>query len=205
MRIRLLGPTELRATDGRTIPVPGAKRRGVLALLALEFGRRVRVERFYDLLWDETPPARAKAVVQGHVAALRKHVNGTALTLETQSSGYLLTGDPESVDAHRFRTLTARAGGEPDAGTAAGLFGEALRLWEGDALADLPGTELRDELADRLERAHQQAVHDWAERLLRIGRGGTALPVLEQRLHTEWLQEPTAALLVRCQIGRAHV
>ncbi|MFG2914370.1 BTAD domain-containing putative transcriptional regulator [Kitasatospora sp. NPDC048298] len=204
MRIRLLGPTELRAADGRTIPVSGAKRRGVLALLALEFGRVVRVERFYDLLWDETPPAQAKAVVQGHVAALRKHVNGTSLTLETQASGYLLNGDPEAVDVHRFRALTARAGEEPDGATAAALFGEALRLWEGDALADLPDTELRRDLADRLDRAHEQAVHDWAERLLRIGQGSAALPVLEQLLHTEWLQEPTAALLVRClhQAGR---
>lgn len=60
MRIRLLGPTELRAADGRSIPVPGAKRRGVLALLALEFGRCVRVDRFYDLLWDEAPPPRPR-------------------------------------------------------------------------------------------------------------------------------------------------
>ncbi|MFD8785903.1 BTAD domain-containing putative transcriptional regulator [Kitasatospora sp. NPDC059599] len=204
MRIRLLGPTELRAADDRTIPVQGAKRRGVLALLALEFGRCVRIERFYDLLWDETPPAQAKAVLQGHVAALRKHLNGTSLTLETQSPGYLLDGDAASVDVHRFRALAARAGEEPDDATAADLFGEALRLWEGDALADLPDTERRHELAGRLERAHEQAVHDWAERLLRTGRGSTALPVLERLLHTEWLQEPTAALLVRClhQAGR---
>ncbi|MFE4517533.1 BTAD domain-containing putative transcriptional regulator [Kitasatospora sp. NPDC056783] len=204
MRIRLLGPTELRAADGRGIPVPGAKRRGVLALLALEFGRCVRVERFYRLLWDEAPPAQAKAVVQGHVAALRKHLTGTALTVETKSTGYLLAGDPEAVDVHRFRALSAHAGEEPDDGAAAGRYGEALRLWEGDALADLPDTELRRDLAGRLEHAHEQAVHDWTERLLRIGQGATALPVLEQRLHTEWLQEPTAALLVRClhQAGR---
>ncbi|MFJ2189708.1 BTAD domain-containing putative transcriptional regulator [Kitasatospora sp. NPDC087861] len=204
MRIRLLGPTELRAADGRSIPVPGAKRRGVLALLALEFGRCVRVDRFYDLLWDEAPPAQAKAVLQGHVAALRKHLNGTALTLATHSSGYLLNGDAESVDVHRFGALTARAGEEPDSEAAAALFGEALRLWEGAPLADLPDTEQRRDLADRLDRAHEQAVHDWTERLLHIGQGGTALPVLERRLHTEWLQEPTAALLVRClhQAGR---
>ncbi|MFG2845886.1 BTAD domain-containing putative transcriptional regulator [Kitasatospora sp. NPDC048296] len=204
MRIRLLGPTELRAADGRTVPVAGAKRRGVLALLALEFGRCVRIERFYDLLWDEAPPAQAKAVLQGHVAALRKHLHGTALTLETQPSGYLLNGEADAVDVHRFRALTARAGEEPDPGTAAALFGEALRLWEGDALADLPDTEQRHDLADRLDRARAQAVHDWTERLLRIGQGGTALTVLEQHLHTEWLQEPTAALLVRClhQAGR---
>ncbi|MFE2408550.1 BTAD domain-containing putative transcriptional regulator [Kitasatospora sp. NPDC059408] len=204
MRIRLLGPTELRAADGRTVPVAGAKRRAVLALLALELGRCVRIERFYGLLWDDEPPIQAKAALQGHIAALRKHLHGTPLTLHTQAPGYLLDGDRECVDIHRFTTLTTRAADEPDDEAAAALLGQALALWDGPALADLPATEQRHGLANQLDRAREQALHDWTERLLRTGRGAAALPSLERHLHTDWLQEPTVALLVRClhQAGR---
>ncbi|MFJ8475131.1 BTAD domain-containing putative transcriptional regulator [Kitasatospora sp. NPDC094011] len=204
MRIRLLGPTELRASDGRTLPITGAKRRAVLALLGLEFGRCVRIERFYDLMWAEEPPVQARAALQGHIAALRKLLHGTGLTLHTQAPGYLLDGDREAVDLHRLTTLTTRASAEPDDTVAAALLGEALDLWEGPALADLPDTEQRRTLANRLDGIREQAVHDRAERLLRTGRGAAALPSLEQHLHTGWLQEPTVALLVRClhQAGR---
>ncbi|MEV7598044.1 AfsR/SARP family transcriptional regulator [Kitasatospora sp. NPDC089797] len=204
MRIRLLGPTELKASDGRTVPITGAKRRAVLALLALELGRCVRIERFYDLMWADEPPVQAKAALQGHIAALRKLLPGTGLTLHTQAPGYLLDGDREAVDLHRLTALTTRAAAEPDDTTAAALLGEALDLWEGPALADLPDTEQRRTLANRLDSSREQALHDRAERLLRTGRGAAALPALEQHLHTGWLQEPTVALLVRClhQAGR---
>ncbi|MGW3043759.1 BTAD domain-containing putative transcriptional regulator [Kitasatospora sp. NPDC001159] len=204
MRIRLLGPTELKASDGRTVPITGAKRRAVLALLALEFGRCVRIERFYDLMWAEEPPVQAKAALQGHIAALRKLLHCTPLTLHTQAPGYLLDGDRESVDLHRLSSLTTRAAAEPDDTLAAALLGEALDLWDGPALADLPDTEQRRSLANRLDGVREQALHDRAERLLRTGRGAAALPALEQHLHTDWLQEPTVALLVRClhQAGR---
>ncbi|MFD7455104.1 BTAD domain-containing putative transcriptional regulator [Kitasatospora sp. NPDC059827] len=204
MRIRLLGPTELTAADGRTTPITGAKRRAVLALLGLEFGRCVRIERFYDLMWAEEPPVQARAALQGHIAALRKLLHGTGLTLRTQAPGYLLDGDRESVDLHRFTALTTRAASEPDDAAAAALLGEALDLWEGPALADLPDTEQRRGHANRLDGVREQALHDRAERLLRCGRGAVAVPALEQHLHTDWLQEPTVALLVRClhQAGR---
>jgi DNA-binding SARP family transcriptional activator len=199
----LLGPVELRRQDGTRVEVAGPKRRAVLALLCLEFGRSVPLERFFALLWGEDPPAQAKAALQGHVAALRKSLDGSPFTLRTRAPGYELTGDPGAVDALRFDALAARAAGLDDAAASA-VLEEALSLWAGAALADLPDTELRGALADRLDEARTRVMRDWAERLLRLGAGQVAIPALEQSVRADGLREPMIALLVRClhQAGR---
>ncbi|MEV4615663.1 AfsR/SARP family transcriptional regulator [Kitasatospora sp. NPDC049258] len=204
MRVRLLGPAEIHAEDGGPVVVPGAKRRAVLALLALELGRCVPVERFFELLWGARPPAQARAALQGHVAALRKVLAGSPFSLLTQAPGYLLLGEPTRVDVHAFRALTARAGTTADDAAAAELLGAALDRWHGAPLSDLPETELRHAFAQELERDRRTALEAWAERLLRTGRGGAAVPALELEVRADWLHEPAAALLVRClhQAGR---
>jgi DNA-binding SARP family transcriptional activator len=203
MRIRLLGPVEFRREDGTPVAVAGPKRRAVLALLALEFGRSVPPERFFELLWGEHPPAQARAALQGHVAALRKSLLGSSFVLFTRAHGYELTGDPDAVDALRFEALAARATELDDAASSA-VFEEALGLWAGAALDDLPDTDLRGALADRLDDARSRVICEWAERRLRLGTGHAAIPALEQSVRADGLREPIVALLIRClhQAGR---
>ncbi|GHH77255.1 hypothetical protein GCM10018781_50380 [Kitasatospora indigofera] len=208
--IRLLGPVELRTASGGFAALPGAQRRAVLAVLALRLGRVVPVERFFELLWGEEPPARARAALQGHVAALRKILVGTPFDLGTRAPGYLLTGPAEQVDALRFEALAARAGEHAErAGPGAdaeaiGLLERALGLWTGAALADLPDTELRRALAGRLEEARTKGLIGWARLRLRQGSGAAAVPALELRVRADRLREDVVALLVRClhQAGR---
>jgi len=47
LRVDLLGPLVLRV-DGRAVDVPGARRRALLALLALEGDRGMSAERLID-------------------------------------------------------------------------------------------------------------------------------------------------------------
>ncbi|MFI8083835.1 BTAD domain-containing putative transcriptional regulator [Kitasatospora sp. NPDC086009] len=208
MFIRLLGPVELRAADGRAVEPAGPKRCAVLALLALELGRTVPVERLFELLWGEAPPARARAAVQGHIAALRKQIADSPFTLLTRAPGYRLDGPAELVDALLFERLTALAAGECAPGgdeAAVKLLREALDLWHGGtALANLPETGLRHAVADRLDRRRTRALECWAERLLRLGRGADAVTDLDRAAEADGLHEPLAALLVRClhQAGR---
>jgi hypothetical protein len=150
MRIRLLGPVELRREDGARVEVSGPKRRAVLALLSLELGRCVPLERLFELLWGDDPPAQARAALQGHVAALRKALDGSSFVLLTRTPGYELSGTPDDVDALRFDALAAEAATQDDA-AASVLLERALGLWSGAALADLPDTELRTVLSDRLD------------------------------------------------------
>ncbi|WP_199881160.1 BTAD domain-containing putative transcriptional regulator [Streptomyces sp. CB03911] len=206
MGIRLLGPIELRTTAGVPATVAGPKQRSVLALLAVEFDRVVPLGRFFDLLWGDEPPARARAALQGHVAALRKALDGTAFELRTRAPGYLLTGDAEQIDLCRFEALAARAeAAQGDDRAAAPLLKQALDLWYGLPLADLADTPLRRDLAERLGEARARVLAAWAERQLRLGLGAAAVPELESYVRTDGLREPAVALLMRCllQDGRA--
>ncbi|MEV7027597.1 BTAD domain-containing putative transcriptional regulator, partial [Kitasatospora sp. NPDC093558] len=217
MGIRLLGPVELGTGGGGFAALQGAQRRAVLALLALHLGRVVGVDDFCELLWDDWPPASARAALQGHVAALRKLLAAGPFVLHTRAPGYLLTGPAELVDALRFDDLATRATAlaeaadrvAGEAGTAAlavatAHLERALRLWRGPALADLPDTALRGTIARRLEQAQTAALVSWAALRLRQGTGAAAVPALEQNVRTNGLREEVAALLVRClhQAGR---
>ncbi|MFI9328613.1 BTAD domain-containing putative transcriptional regulator [Kitasatospora sp. NPDC052868] len=208
--IQLLGPVELRTASDGFVALPGPQRRAVLALLALRLGRVVAVERFFELLWGEEPPARARAALQGHIAALRKVLADTPFDLCTRAPGYLLTGPAEQVDALCFETLAVRAGDGAERPGRAGdaeairLLEQALGLWTGAALVDLPDTELRRALAGRLEENRTKALIGWARLRLRQGSGAAAVPALEQRVRADGLREEVVALLIRClhQAGR---
>ncbi|WP_316525764.1 AfsR/SARP family transcriptional regulator [Kitasatospora brasiliensis] len=208
MRIRLLGPVELRVGADGFASVAGAQRRAVLALLALRLGHLVTVDQLCELLWDEQPPASARAAVQGHVAALRKVLADTPFELCTRDSGYLLAGPADAVDALRFEELTAAAEERAASGArtaAVALLEEALRLWRGEALADLPDTPLRAAAVDRLERSRTAALLRWAGLRLGQGAGASAVPLLEQGVRADGLREELVALLMRClhQAGRS--
>lgn len=204
MVIRLLGPVELRTADGETAELAGAQRRAVLALLALRSERVVPIERFFELLWGDEPPARARAALQGHVAALRKVLTGSPFELRTRAPGYLLTGATELIDVRRFEALAATAVEESDDAAAVALLEQALGLWSGAALADLPDTELRRALVDQLDAARTTVLTAWAERRLRLGSAAVAVPALEQSVRANGLREPVVALLMRAlqQAGR---
>ncbi|MFB8235857.1 BTAD domain-containing putative transcriptional regulator [Kitasatospora purpeofusca] len=209
MFVRLLGPVELRTADGRSVEPAAAKRRATLALLALELGRTVPVGRFFELLWGDAPPARARAALQGHIAALRKLIAGSGLVLSTRPPGYRLDGPADAVDSLLFERLVADAAARsaPDGDeAAAGLLRRALSLWQGPtALADLPETDLRDALADRLRKERTLALEAWADRLLRLGLGADAVPELDRAAEADPWNEALAARLVLClqQSGRS--
>jgi DNA-binding SARP family transcriptional activator len=137
---RILGPLE--AFDGdRRVSLPGGRGRALLALLVLNAGRVVSIDRLIDDLWSESVPATALTALQGLVSDLRKRLEparrrGEApAVLCTAPSGYVLAIEPTWVDANRFRRLVmaARAG---DAAKRAAQLRQALDLWRGPALAD---------------------------------------------------------------------
>ena len=56
--VDVLGPLVLRVHGG-DVPVPGSRRRALLALLALEGDRGVGTDRLVDSLWPDDPPENA--------------------------------------------------------------------------------------------------------------------------------------------------
>ena len=60
LELRVLGPLEARV-DGSAVRLGGRKQRTVLALLAVEIGKRVSVDALIDGVWGEEPtPGRAR-------------------------------------------------------------------------------------------------------------------------------------------------
>jgi DNA-binding SARP family transcriptional activator len=61
--VRLLGP--VAATSGDVdLALGGLKQRGLFALLALNAGRVVPLDRLVDELWSDEPPSRATLSLQ---------------------------------------------------------------------------------------------------------------------------------------------
>ena len=106
MEFRILGPLEARG-DGRVLEISGAKRRALLAVLALQANRPVSVERLAVALWGEDAPPGAVKAVQVAVSRLRRALGDDGV-LETTPAGYRLVVGPDELDLERFeRSLAA--------------------------------------------------------------------------------------------------
>ncbi|MEU4448218.1 BTAD domain-containing putative transcriptional regulator [Actinosynnema sp. NPDC050801] len=194
MRVNLLGPVELVSPGGEAVRLGAAKRRTVLAALALELNRVVSGDRLLELVWDGSPPPQAKAALQGHIAQLRK-VLDHGVALVTRAPGYVLTGERAAVDVFRFEDLlvTAREASDEDA---VRLLGEALALWRGPVLADVPGDQLREAVSARLEELRLVAVQELATRLSRLDRAAEAVSGLRDAVEANPLREALVSRLV---------
>ena len=169
LHVGVLGPFEVRI--GGTVAGPaGAKRRGLLAVLALDANSVVPVSRLIDQLWGEEPPASAVNIVQTYVSAWRKALGSDPLV--TVGTGYRLELGAAQSDLLSYRELVSQARvaeAEARHAEAARLLRDALRLWRGPALVDLSGEAFHDRLAGRLEIERLAATESWARAVLLSG------------------------------------
>jgi tetratricopeptide (TPR) repeat protein/DNA-binding SARP family transcriptional activator len=128
---------ELRSRTG-TVYIGPPRQRAVLAALAVDAGRPVPVSTLVERVWGDERPDRPEHAVRVYVSRLRSILAAGSVKLVTRTNGYLLDLDPSRVDMLRFRQLVdaARRPGSP---TRLQQLREALRLWRGEPLADLPG------------------------------------------------------------------
>ena len=168
LELRLLGPLEaLRGTDA--VALGGQKPRALLAVLALEVGRVVSVDRIVESLWSERAPETAPHAVQVYVSQLRKALGPV---IATRAPGYVLELDSDRVDAHRFVRLAdegraALHDGNPEAAEAA--LREALGLWRGPALADFLYEPFAQTEIARLEELRTVALEERVDADLALG------------------------------------
>ena len=191
MEFRILGPLEVR--DGeRLLPLGGARRRAVLALLLLDANRVVSVEQIVDGVWGDAPPSSALASLQNHLGRLRRELGER---LVTRAPGYLLRVADTELDLDRFLRLVEEAqGAEPV--VAAGLLAEGLALWRGPPLADLAGEPVA-RAAAHLEELRLAALEERLEADLALGRHTALVPELEELVGLEPFRErPRRQLIV---------
>src|SRR4051794_26948904 len=138
MEFRILGPLEVRAGDGRAVPLHGARQRALLASLLVHANEVVPASRLIDELWSEDPPPTARKMIQMVVSQLRREL-GPGGVLVTRPPGYLLRVEPDELDAVRFERLVGEgrlALAHGDAPGAAETLAGALGLWRGPALPE---------------------------------------------------------------------
>jgi hypothetical protein len=168
--------------------------RVLLARLALDPGRPVSVDALSEALWGADPPADQANALQSLVSRLRRRLPGDVLV--SGPGTYRLDLPAEAVDAIRFERRVrdgqaALKNGDP-AG-ASRCLREALALWRGPALAELPGTAH----ASWLEELRLTAHEDCAEAELVLGRAADLVPELRRLAAGQPMRERLTGLLVR--------
>ncbi|MFJ9919026.1 AfsR/SARP family transcriptional regulator [Streptomyces rubiginosohelvolus] len=195
MHYCVLGTTRALRDDGTAVTLGGARLRALLTVLALRPGRTVPAGVLVDEVWDGDPPADAAGALQALIGRLRRALGHGAV--ESEAGGYRLAAPPDAVDLHRFERLAgegSRALENGDAADALAVLGEALALWSGPALADLPD---RTAAASRWEARRLDARRAALGALLALGRPGEALPELAVLCDAHPLDEPLQVLRIR--------
>jgi DNA-binding SARP family transcriptional activator/tetratricopeptide (TPR) repeat protein len=198
---RVLGPVEVWAGT-RRIDAGPPRQRGILAALAVDAGRPVAMETVVDRVWGSAASARTRHTLHVYVGRIRRMLDEVAgARLLLRSGGYLLDTDPDTVDALRFRRLllAARDAGLADEARAATLR-EALDLWRGSPLADVPG-DWADRVREGWERRRVDAVVAWAQAELRLGRADHVLATVGELVTEHPLVEPLVAVQMRALVA----
>ncbi|MEU6445679.1 BTAD domain-containing putative transcriptional regulator [Streptomyces sp. NPDC046979] len=195
VRYRILGTTQVLRPDGTAVPLGGARLRALLTVLALRSGRAVPVGLLVEEVWDGDPPADAPGALQALVGRLRRALGADAVA--SADGGYRLTAAPDDVDLHRFDRLVGEGGralADGDPAKAAVVLDDALALWCGPALADLPD---RTAEAARWETRHLDALRARHTAALDLGAAERSLPELTALCDGHPLDESLQALRLR--------
>jgi len=179
--VRLLGPVQaVRA--GKQLALGGPMQRAILAMLLVEAGRVVPAGRMIEQLWRGRPPGGASITLRAYVSRLRRVLEPEAL-LSAQADGYILSLAPQQLDSAEFERLAGAGQAAASAGMAAmaaDRFGQALRLWRGEAFAGVAEADMLMLAARRLEELRLTALEGRVDAELALNRHGELVGELEQ-------------------------
>jgi DNA-binding SARP family transcriptional activator/Tfp pilus assembly protein PilF len=177
VQVRLLGPVDV-VVDGTAKPVPGLRRRAVLAALALRPGEVVSTDLLIDVVWGDGAPAAAATTLQSHVSRLRRLLGGPTAIL-ARPPGYVLNIGAQATDVQAAEGLIGRGMRSRDPEDRETSLRAAVALWRGRPLADLTGLAPFDDHAQRLEHLLLQARHALIDTRLMLGQHAELIPELE--------------------------
>jgi SARP family transcriptional regulator, regulator of embCAB operon len=181
MQVSVLGPLRFQAC-GKSVTPSAPKPRKVLALLLLNANQVVPVESLFAELWDDGPPPSAHTTLQTYILQLRRLISGASgesshksarQILGTEAGGYVFRIEPRQLDLHVYNELAAE-GRRALSGrcwqTADRSLSEALALWRGPALVDVPaGRVLRPQILG-LDESHLTTMEQHIDAKLHLGR-----------------------------------
>jgi DNA-binding SARP family transcriptional activator/tetratricopeptide (TPR) repeat protein len=182
MEFFLIGPV-IATCDGRRIELGRRRERFLLALLLLDAGKPLPVDRLIELLWDGAAPRDPRSTLQVHVSRLRQLLAAadggrSGITIVSSAAGYTIHADPDSVDVHQFTEQIAQARLIAEAAERAEVLRGALALWRGDPLSDVAPLSVRTRLCAHLAELRLTALESRVETDLELGRHELLIPEL---------------------------
>lgn len=203
LHVRVLGPFAV-LLDGRSIGPAGVKRRGLLAMLALDANRTVPIAELIDGLWGEAVPPSAVNLVQSYVSAWRKALRADQAEdgggrLTTTGNGYRLTLGVEEFDlaqVEQARGDARECATRSDHAGAARILANALASYVGPPLADLAGLPFQELAAARLEELRLELLDRWARAELEAGSPAEVVSVLRTECRRYPLRERLTEMLM---------
>ncbi|MEV4047990.1 BTAD domain-containing putative transcriptional regulator [Streptomyces sp. NPDC049744] len=202
-RFTLLGPVRAwRGSDELDLGSP--QQRVVLAALLLQRGRPVTTAALVDAVWGDDPPATAVAVLRTYVSRLRKVLEAEQRAAEppqvivSVADGYRAHVSDALLDLGVFEQQVStaknlRAAGDMPA--AAEVLHAALDLWEGAALAGLPGP-LAETERSRLAEIRLAALENRLDIDLQLGQHSEVIPELTALIDEYPFREELCRLLM---------
>ena len=193
-----MGPLRVTEGDDEIVIRKGISRRLLLALL-LQSRDVVSSSALMELLWGEDLPQNPANALQIQISYLRRTLAagsiGGAQPIQTRAGGYAIDVAPEQLDLHRFEQLVAALPAGIVASDPSEITGmldgadEALRLWRGEALADVAGEPFVAGTITRLEEMRWRCVETRLDLLLLLGRHREVTEAASDLLVAEPLRE----------------
>jgi DNA-binding SARP family transcriptional activator/Tfp pilus assembly protein PilF len=200
MRFRILGPLEVWSPTEGWAAIGASKWRSLLACLLVRPGELISTESLILELWGDSPPAKANNLVSIYVHRLRRLIgDADGRVLVYRAPGYLLRIGAGDLDLDEFESLVAEGTNAlaADPVRAASLLDEALRLWRGPLLADVPQTTLIDTEAERTHEMRLAATELRIEAALACGRAAQVIAELRRLVAENPIREGLWLLLMR--------
>jgi DNA-binding SARP family transcriptional activator/tetratricopeptide (TPR) repeat protein len=199
VRFGVLGPLQVQV-GGAAVELASARSRVLLAALLCRPNRVVSADELVDIVWDARPPAGATTTLRSYVMRLRRTLGAAGDRIETAAMGYRLKIDLSAeLDSSIFLARCAVARGLAQFGDWAGVseaVTEALALWRGVPLSDVPAERLHREERPAWTEAHVEAGELLARAELEQGRSVAAITVLRGLVAGQPHRERPHALLM---------
>jgi DNA-binding SARP family transcriptional activator len=204
-RFGILGPVQVHLENGERGLIPRGRVLSLLALLLVQRGALVHVDRLVDELWGAAEPKHAKNAAHVVASRLRTAVGDDVLVSE--GGGYGLRVGPLELDAARFEQLLRIGRDELTSGDPQGAsetLSVALGLWRGSALADVADEGFAQPEIARLDDLHLAGVCERVDADLACGRHAELTGELEALVREHPLRERLRAqfMLALYRAGR---
>ncbi|MEG3636181.1 AfsR/SARP family transcriptional regulator [Micromonospora palythoicola] len=203
MRFQILGP--LRVGGGEATVTAG-RDRVVLAILLLRTNRVVPVEELIDAVWEERPPATARAQLQTCVSRLRHRFVSLGVppeTIVTDPIGYGVRTGTGELDAEVFAHEVRLARDALAAGRlvdASRHYRSGLALWRGPALDGIASRVVRLR-AQTLDERRFDTLEDCVDIELRLGMAAELIEELTEAVQRQPLRERLRGQLMLALAG----